>query len=89
MSFEEWLKKNETCIRQIQNDCSTGHAEGGVHWWDTRVDLECSSCGRRPGQKARVPCSCPPLEDYPLCDCNARVIYERLIAQTNNIVRKS
>lgn len=86
ISFEEWLAINEAAIRRRQYNCETGHAEGGEHWWDTRVDLECFTCGRRPGQAKeslqtwQIGCDCEDMDDYPPCDCNARVLYEKAVA---------
>jgi hypothetical protein len=76
MSFEQWLEENADFVRRTQDRCLMGHAEGGVYWWDTRVDLECSSCGAKPGQE-HWGCNDRIVSDYPLCDCNAQTLYAK------------
>lgn len=90
MTFEQWLAYNHEEIRRIQDGCETGHVECTEPWWDTRVDLECSTCGRRPHEEKDPykKCDCEDLTDYPPCDCNARVLYDIEVKRATSLTHQ-
>lgn len=73
------VKIERQLVRDAHNNCEMGHAVGGIHWWNNRVDIECHTCTNRPGNSDTSCCDCAdgPLDEYPVCDCNGKTLYSR------------